>query len=118
MNYDLEERTARFSEDFILFTRSLPNDERFISIIKQGIRSVTSIGANYCETNHASSKRDFENKISICRKEANETKYWLRIIAKTYPEKKEECRKLWKEAHELTLIFSKIYKSSKNKKTI
>ena len=46
--------------------------------------------------------------ICICKKEARETKYWLQLIAKSNPEKKEECRRFWQEAQELTLIFSKI----------
>jgi len=58
--------------------------------------------------NGASSKKDFKNKIYICKKEAKETKYWLQIISIANPEQKDQARKLWKEAHELTLIFSKI----------
>jgi len=77
-------------------------------MIKQLIRAATSIGANYMEANGASSKKDFKNKIYICKKEARETKYWLQLIAKSNPERKEECRKFWQETQELTLIFSKI----------
>ena len=65
------------------------------------------------EANGASSKRDFKNKIYICKKESMETKYWLRMLARTIPESKDECRKLWQEIHELTLIFSKIASSSR-----
>ena len=60
------------------------------------------------EANQASSKKDFRNKIIISQKEANETKHWLRMIATASPNKKDECRELWQEAHELTLIFAKI----------
>ena len=42
------------------------------------MRSSTSIGANYCEANGASSRRDFAHRTYICKQEANETKYWLR----------------------------------------
>ena len=65
------------------------------------------------EANQASSKKDFKNKIRISQKEANETKHWLRMLAVAYPKKKQECRELWQEAHELTLIFAKISRSSK-----
>jgi len=65
------------------------------------------------KANAASSKKDFRNKIYICKKEAQETKHWLRMIAQCVSEKKEELRKLWKEAQELTLIFGKIVSSSK-----
>jgi len=108
MKYDLEERTAKFGEDIIDFVKGLKENIINKSLISQIIRSATSIGANYMEANQASSKKDFKNKIHICRKESNETKHWLRMISKANPDKNEECRKLWKEAHELTLIFSKI----------
>ncbi len=115
MKYDLEERAAKFGENVIDFARKLKEKEDVINrpLISQLIRSATSIGANYMEANQASSKRDFKNKIHICRKESNETKHWLRMISRANPDKKEECRKLWKEAHELTLIFVKITKSCK-----
>ena len=108
MQYDLEERTAKFGENIIDFAKRLKENTISKPLISQIIRSATSIGANYMEANQASSKKDFKNKIHICRKESNETKHWLRMISKANPDKNEECRKLWKEAHELTLIFSKI----------
>ena len=73
--YDLEERTAKFGEDIILFCRSIQQDVVTRPIISQLIRSGTSVGANYMEANSASSKRDFRNKIFICKKEAQETKH-------------------------------------------
>ncbi|MBI5408696.1 MAG: four helix bundle protein [Nitrospirae bacterium] len=64
------------------------------------------------EADAAESKKDFNHKISITRKEAKETKHWLRMIAKANPDKKDTCRLLWRESHELTLIFSAILKSN------
>src|SRR3989344_901415 len=101
--YDLEERTQRFGERIIDFCRSLPVTPVTRRIIDQLTGSGTSIGANYMEANGASSKRDFRNKIHITRKEAQETKHWLRMVATAIPERKEEARELWQEAHELTL---------------
>jgi four helix bundle protein len=110
--YDLEERTARFGEDVILFCRKLKLDDITRPIIIQLIRSATSIGANYTEANNASSKKDFANKIFICKKEAQETKYWLRMLSKAVIEDESaELRNLWKECHELTMIFQKICNS-------
>ena len=77
-------------------------------MIFQLIRSATSVGANYCEANSASSKKDFNNKIFICRKEIQETKYWIEMLAESNPEEKEKLKILWKETHKLTLIFNKI----------
>ncbi|MFH0779439.1 MAG: four helix bundle protein [Parcubacteria group bacterium] len=113
-NYDLEERTAKFGENIIVFCRSANQDVVTRPILSQLVRSGTSVGANYMEANAASSKKDFRNKIFICKKEAQETKHWLRMIATCVPDKKDEIRKLWKEAQELTLIFGKIVSSLKN----
>ncbi|MCX6761678.1 MAG: four helix bundle protein [Candidatus Moranbacteria bacterium] len=106
--YDLEPRTLRFSGGVLVFIKKLSKDIINTPLMSQLVRSATSIGANYCEANGASSKKDFHNKIYICKKECKETKYWLELLAQANPEHKEEGRKLWKEAQELTLIFSKI----------
>lgn len=108
--YDLAERTAKFGENIIDFVNSLKDNPINRPLISQVIRSATSIGANYMEADAAESKKDFQHKIILCKKEAKETLHWLRMIAKANPDKKDGCRKLWKEAHELTLIFSKIAK--------
>jgi len=106
--FNLEDRATRFSEEAILLAKSLKRDVVNTPLISQFVRAATSIGANYYEANGASSKKDFKNKIYICKKEARETKYWLQLIAKNNSEKQETCRNLWKECQELTLIFSKI----------
>jgi four helix bundle protein len=116
MQYDLEDRTARFGEEIISFIRKLPYDRVNNSLTSQLIRCATSIGANYMEANQASSRRDFKNKICISRKESNESKHWLRMLAKANSDQKATCQKLWKEAHELTLIFSKIVQTCKESK--
>lgn len=108
MEYDLEKRTLKFSENIIDLFKTITFTEINKPIINQLVRSGTSVGANYCEANGASSKKDFKNKIHICKKEIKETKYWLQLIEKTNPEKKEEIKPLRNEAQELTLIFSKI----------
>jgi len=112
-NYDLEERTAKFGENIIGFCKSVKLDTVSRPIVNQIVRSGTSIGANYCEANNASSKKDFRNKIFICKKECQETKHWFRMMVKAVPEKAEEARKLWKECQELTMIFQKIVSSLK-----
>lgn len=111
--YALEERTAKFAEDIIDLCKKISKTTITKPIIDQLIRSGTSIGANYCEANGASSRKDFKNKIYICKKESKETKYWLRLLARTDAQAKEDCRKLWKEAYEFSLIFSKVASSTK-----
>lgn len=111
--YDLEERTAKFAENVIALMRKMPNDLVNQRLIPQLIGSSGSMGANYCEANEAESKKDFQHKIGICKKETKETKHWLRLLAKANPNFSDEFRKLWSEAQELLLIFSKILKSSR-----
>ncbi|PIU99332.1 four helix bundle protein [Candidatus Wolfebacteria bacterium CG03_land_8_20_14_0_80_36_15] len=111
--YDLEERTARFGEGIIEFAKDLPKNVINLPLISQLIRAATSIGANYMEADGAESKRDFEHKIAICKKESKETKHWLRMVAKANLDKSNECRKFWQEAQEFTLIFSSILKRKK-----
>lgn len=108
--YDLVERTAKFGEEIIQFAKTLLQNVINTSLINQLIRSATSIGANYMEADGAESKSDFRHKIGICKKESKESMHWLRMIATANPEKKDECRMFWQEAHELTLIFSSIVK--------
>jgi four helix bundle protein len=67
------------------------------------------------EADAAESRKDFEHKIGICKKESKEVMHWLRMIAKANVSRQAECRKFWKEAHELTLILSSIINSSKRK---
>ena len=110
--YDLEERTAIFGERTIALCRKIKRNIITDPLINQLVRSSTSVGANYMEANGASSKRDFVNKIFICKKESQESKHWLRMLASSgSAEDNNELRDLWKEAQELTLIFQKITSS-------
>jgi len=111
-NYDLEERTAKFAESIIDLVKSLHRDDINRRIISQVVSSGGSLGANYCEANEAESKKDFVHKIGICKKETKEVKHWLRLLARSNPERKDRIRLLWQEAQELLLIFSKIRRSS------
>lgn len=112
--YNLEERTAQFGEQIILLVKTLPQDTITKPLLNQIIRSGTSIGANYMEANGGSSRKDFRNKIYICKKEAQETQHWLRMLSVANPGRKEDLRVLWKECHELVLIFQKITTSLKD----
>jgi len=113
IKFDLEERTAKFGENSIIFARKIPVDEITSPLITQYVKSGTSVGANYCEANNAESRLDFSHKIGICKKESRESMHWLRMIVVAVPALKDAARELWKEAKELNLIFSKILHSSK-----
>jgi len=112
--YDLEERTAIFAENVILLCKIIPENTLTKPIISQLIRAATSIGANYMEANGASSKKDFINKIFICKKESQESRHWLRMLTTCCPGKKDQIAKLWKEVQELSMIFHKISKSTRS----
>lgn len=112
MDYNLEQRTVDFGKRVALLCRQVEQKKITEPLANQLIRSATSVGANYFEANGASSKKDFKNKIHICKKEAKETCYWLAIIEE-FCNLKEEVKSLQKEAHELLLIFSKIAANSK-----
>ena len=115
-DYDLEKRTLTFSKNLITFLKNCPKTAITITLIDQCLRSGTSIGANYREANGASSKKDFQNKTFICKKEAKESLYWLELLGNSFEEEKlkQECCKLWQEAKEFVLIFGKITASIKN----
>ncbi len=111
--FDLCKRTSEFGKDVILFLKTLPQNNINNPLINQLVRSATSIGANYMEADCAESKKDFIHKIGICKKESKETTHWLHMIVVANEDKNEICRKLWQEAHELTLIFSAIINKGK-----
>jgi four helix bundle protein len=109
--YDLEERTARFGEAVIDFARSIPQGPVTNRLIDQLIGCGTSVGANYCEADDAVSRKEFFLRIGNCRKEARETKHFLRMMVKAVPDSKGSARPLWCEARELHLIFAKVYRN-------
>ena len=113
--YDLEERTARFGEAIIDFARKIPSGPVTERIISQLVGAGTSVGANYDEADDAVSKREFLKCIGTCKKEARESKHFLRMTARAVPELRSEARELWLEARELHLIFAKIWRSGKEK---
>lgn len=111
--FDLEERTARFGEAVIHFLKKVPRGPITDRLMDQLVGAATSVGANYGEADDAVSKRDFRNRIGTSRKESRESKFFLRMIAAAEPSLKFEARELWREAHELNLIFSTIFRNTK-----
>jgi len=111
--FDLAERTAFFGEAILGFVLQVRRDDVRGPLIRQLVRSATSIGANYMEADEAGTKKEFRYRISVCCREARETQYWLRMIAAASPNHKQVARKHWQEARELTLIFGAIHRKSK-----
>ena len=80
--YDLEERTALFGEAVVDFAKAIPQNAVTNRIISQLVGAATSVGANYVEADDAVSKKEFLKSIGTCRKEARETKHFLRMIVR------------------------------------
>ena len=109
--FDLEERTFQFAKAVRLFIKKLPRTIANIEDIRQLVKSSGSVGANYREANESLSKKDFVMRIKICRKEAKESAYWLRVIYETNDlDNADEVLTLIQEAGELKKIFSSMLK--------
>ncbi|MHC4706672.1 MAG: four helix bundle protein [Planctomycetota bacterium] len=111
--YDLEDRTLEFAKRVRVFVGKLSKTPANIEDGKQLIRSSGSVGANYIEANEALSKKDFRMRIKICRKEAKESRYWLRLVDTSGNSDLKQTREaLEGEARELTHIFGAIVTKS------
>jgi four helix bundle protein len=110
--YDLEDRTLKFARNIVTFCRRLAKSVIEGEIVKQLVRAATSVGANYIEANEALGKKDFLMRIKICRKEAKESGYWLRLLETGNPDLRQDQELLLKESSELTKIFSSIVTKS------
>ena len=113
-SYDLEERSFQFSKSVRLYIKKLPRTIANIEDAKQVVRASGSVGANYIEANESLSKKDFIMRIKICRKEAKESAYFLRLITETNAtEFEKDGIALHDEAVQLKKILSAIYEKSK-----
>jgi four helix bundle protein len=111
--YDLEDRTFNFAQNVRTFTKQIPKTVANTEDTKQVVRASGSVGANYIEANESLSKKDFLLRIKICRKEAKESRYWLRLIdAGDDSTLAKYQATLIQEATELTSIFGAILRKS------
>ena len=105
--YDLEERTFKFAQSCLKLVNNVKKTLANVELSRQLIRASGSVGANYIEANESLSKKDFRYRIKICRKEAKETGYWIRLLDLDKG-LKEESQILIQESKELTNIFGSI----------
>lgn len=110
--FDLEDRTSTFARNVRHLSKRTPKSIENMDDFKQVIRSSGSVAANYIEANEAISKADFKYRIKICRKEAKESRFWLKTIFIEKQELEPDREKLVKEAYELELIFGAILRNS------
>jgi four helix bundle protein len=111
--YDLEERTFRFAQSIRSFVKALPRTTANLEDIKQLVRASGSVGANYIEANESLGQKDFIMKIKICRKEAKESRFFLRLLDLAGNDCTQRER-LVQEATELMNIFGAIYRKSQS----
>ena len=106
---DLEDRTFRVAECGRALVKQLPKTISNIEDGRQLVRASGSVAANWIEADEALSKKDFLMRVKICRKEAKESRLFLRLIDAGCTQSTASARdKLADEARELTLIFSAI----------
>lgn len=106
--YNLEERTYEFAKDCRFLVRKLSKTISNIEDGKQLIKSSGSVGANYIEANEKLGEKDLKFRLKISRKEAKESKYWLKLLYDLNDPFKAEINTLIQEAEELRKILSAI----------
>jgi four helix bundle protein len=114
--YDIKDRVFEFCKRILEIADLLPSTKACEIIRPQLIKSGTSIGANLEEGDGAISKRDFLNKVVLARKEAKETRFWLKLVSGKYV-KKESIEDDIEELLEIIKILSTIILKTKNKKS-
>jgi four helix bundle protein len=103
---DLEDRTFLFAESVRAFVKQLPRTISNTEDVRQLVRASGSVAANWIEADEALSKKDFLMRVKICRKEAKESRLFLRLIdAGPTRHNLDQRDALRAEARELTLIF-------------
>jgi four helix bundle protein len=114
-HYDLEDRTYEFARNVRDWVRKLPRTLSNIEDARQLVNASGSVGANYIEANEALSRKDFIMRVKISRKEAKESRYWLRLIHSADSKELESSRAaLMQEASELTSIFGAIIRKAES----
>lgn len=108
----IAKKSFTFALDIIKMTKLLPNTYENIIVIKQIIRAVTSIGANIEEALGANSKKGFAHCMNISKKEARETRYWLKLLIEINPRLRDNLQTLLAENLEIINILTKIVKTS------
>ena len=107
---DLEERTFAFAQEVRAFVKRLPRTISNTEDVRQLVRASGSVAANWIEADESLSKKDFILRAKICRKEAKESRLFLRLLEVANEEMKRDA--LAAEARELTLIFAAIISKS------
>ena len=110
-------KTEDFSDRIVKMYKYLQNKkEGNGDILKQVLRSGTSVGANTAESKYAQSEADFLTKLTIALKEANETKFWLKRLYSGDYLSEAEYKSIVKDNEEIINILVKITGTLKQRK--
>ena len=110
---ELARRTKAFALRVVRLVASLPKSREADVLGRQLLRAGTSVGANYREARRGRSKADFAAKIGVCLQEADESSYWLELLAESKIVRADLLRDLQKEAGQLTAIFAASAKTAR-----
>ena len=116
---DIQERSKQFALRIIQLYGQLPRNHRVAEVIgDQVLRSGTSIGAQLCEAQAASSRKEFAYKVELAEREARETQYWLWLLmgAQIFPEGK--LSSLYDESSQIVAIVTTIGKKVRGLRTM
>ena len=112
--YDLEDRTLEFAKRVRKFVKKLPKSIANQEDGRQLIKASGSVGANYIEANESLGKKDFRMRVKISRKEAKESRYWVRLVD-TFDDEESKIERAYliQESTALMNIFGSILQKSK-----
>lgn len=108
-------KTEAFSIRIINAEKYLRTQKKETIMSKQILRSGTSIGANTAESQNAQSPSDFVHKLSIALKEADETKYWLKLLYGSQYIQEDAYKSMSTDLNEIIALLTTIIKTTKNK---
>lgn len=109
----IEEKSYSLAKEIILLYQKISLEKKEFILTKQVLRSGTSIGANIREAKFAQSTSDFIHKMSIARKECNETLYWLELLKDCHYMNENTLTKIYEETVEVLKILSSIILTTK-----
>jgi four helix bundle protein len=112
---ELKAKFINYSIQIIKLTKLIPRNIENIVIVKQVIRSSTSVGANYSEAICALTRPDFIHCLNISKKEINETLYWLEMLRQLNPTYEEKLSELILEGETfLKILIASVKTAQKN----
>ena len=112
MNNNIENKSFEFAVRVVNLYKFLTTEKKEFVMSKQILRSGTSIGANIAEAQKAQSRADFNAKLNISLKEANETYYWLRLLYRTDYISNDAFTSLENDVNEIISILVSICKQT------